>query len=343
MTFTVNHCEPLKTKRNRIRSEFPGHDLYLQLNNKYYPPSFFFFLCLKIPSVSLNLSRHRKEGISLQCCISEKGSKHFYTSIVGLGLDSMSKTKSCLVLTLKFAFTSEKNLKRSLRWERERKRKHEPQSWCFCFGLGTCPFHIFVGSLLDFPVSFGAVDTPLTCSRHPCTLTTTVRSTLSLHHQCQLCRACVAAAGAMLMLPQGPGTRCSLHTLALHLSLIPFIAHPSLPGIFVQDKTLCQGVGGQAMSPRIFASPAQLQAGSQSGYTSSCHCQPTGFAVSPCQITDTVIGAASVEQGWDYTLRISISHSRLLTLVSNHPAGNIVYLAGQCKHTSRATGADLSA
>lgn len=140
----------------------------------------------------------------------------------------------------------------------------------------------------------------------------------------------------------GPWTRCSPHTLGLHLSLIPSIAHPSLPGIFVQGKTLCQGVGGQAMNPRIFASPAQLQAGSQSGHASSCHCQHTGFAVSPCQITDPVIGAAFVEQGWDYTLRISISHSGL-TLVSNHPAGNVVYLAGQCKHTRRATGADLSA
>lgn len=52
--------------------------------------------------------------------------------------------------------------------------------------LGACPLHISVGSLVDLSVSLTAVETALTCSKHPCTLTATVRSTPSLQRQCQL-------------------------------------------------------------------------------------------------------------------------------------------------------------
>lgn len=126
--------------------------------------------------------------------------------------------------------------------------------------LDACPPHIFVGSLVDLPVALSAVETALTCSRHPFTLTTAVRSTLSLHHQCQLCTALCGFSRSHADSSTGPWDCCYLCTLSLHLSvaLIPSTAHPSLLGVFVQDKTLCQGVGGQAMNPRLFASTAQL-------------------------------------------------------------------------------------
>lgn len=83
----------------------------------------------------MNLSSHSKEGTSLQFCILEKGSKHFCMSILGLGLDSMPKAKSCLVLTLRFTFTSEKILKGTLDG-REREKENMNHShdafatWC---------------------------------------------------------------------------------------------------------------------------------------------------------------------------------------------------------------------
>lgn len=168
------------------------------------------------------------------------------------------------------------------------RRREKKKTWTtvmMLLPLGGCPLHIFVGSLVDLPVSFSAVETGLICSKDPSTLITTVRSTLSLHHQCQLHTALCGCSRSnddsstgpwVSLLSPHPGSPSLCGSEPLH-STSP------LPGIFVQDRTLCQGVGGQAMSPRGFTSPAQLQAGSQSGHTSSCHCQPTGFAVWPCQ------------------------------------------------------------
>lgn len=63
------------------------------------PLLFLFFLIpsvtsVLIPSVTINLSRHSKEGISLQCCILEKGSRVHCMSRIGLGLDSVFKAES---------------------------------------------------------------------------------------------------------------------------------------------------------------------------------------------------------------------------------------------------------
>lgn len=59
-------------------------------------------------------------------------------------------------------------------------------------------------------------------------------------------------------------------------------------------------------------------------------------------MSDAVIGGFFIEQRWAYTVRIIIIYPELLKLVSSHPAGDVVYLAVICKHTSRATEADLS-
>lgn len=48
--------------------------------------------------------------------------------------------------------------------------------------------HIFIGSLVDLPVSLSAVEPSLAASTPP-PYCTTVRSTRSLLHQCQLCTA----------------------------------------------------------------------------------------------------------------------------------------------------------
>lgn len=239
----------------------------------------------------MNLSSHSKEGTSLQFCILERGSKHFCMSIEGLGLDSMPKAKSCLVLTLRFTFTSEKILKGTLDG-REREKENMNHShdafatWC------TSTSHL-LGSLVDLPFSLSAVETPSLAASplHP--HYTPVRSTPSLHHQCTALCGCSRSDAEPL--PQGPGAHCCLYTPGLHFftSLIPSIAHPSLPGHFVQAKTPCQGVDGQKIhEPQDFCpSSAQLQAGSQSGHASSSHCQPC------VTLSDPVTAEAFVEQG----------------------------------------------
>lgn len=148
---------------------------------------------------------------------------------------------------------------------------------------------------------------------------------------------CVTAAGMILTVLWIPGAPRYLHTLGVHLStaLIPlYSTFPTTCKFCTQQDKL---VSGHCTSPRSFPSSAQLQAGSRDRCSPSTHCQPAGFAVS-----DTVIREVFVKQRRVYTVKISIIYPELLTLVSNHPAGDVVYLAGMCKHTSRATVADLS-
>lgn len=155
-------------------------------------------------------------------------------------------------------------------------------------------------------------------------------------------------AGSMLILLQGPRAPHYLHAWGLHLSTSP------LP-LYSTSLTTCEFCAGQ----KSVRGASRSQGGKWAGYEAQ---EFPIFTPAPCRIllwphsqlslpahrfccvtmSDPVTRGVFVEHRWDYTVRISIVYPELLKLVSSHPAGDVVYLAGICKHTSRASEADLS-